>query len=401
MRVGLDLLYLIPGQTGGRETYARELVPAMQRHDPSLELVAFVNRDAGPRLGAELGPRVRAVTLPVSARSRAQWALGELSLVSVAASRARVDVLHSMANFAPPWGRFRRVVTIHDLQYLAVPELLSPANRLATSALVSLAARRAQRIVAVSSAGADEIVSGLRIARARIDVVPNGVRLPPVVAAPGALTPSAAAAAGLTPSPSSASPSPSPSEDLLARLRPDARPLALAVATHLPHKNLPALIDALALIAPAERPLLAIAGHDTDDGRLQAQAASAGVGEDVRLLGHCTTAELDSLYALAACLVLPTLHEGFGLPVLEAMARSLPVACSDIPALREVGGSAALYFDPRSPSQIASAISELIADTGLAGRLRELGRAQAAHFSWEEAALGTLACYRRALESPH
>ncbi|HEY3959500.1 MAG TPA: glycosyltransferase family 1 protein [Solirubrobacteraceae bacterium] len=406
MRVGLDLLYLVPGQTGGRETYARELVPAMLRHDPALELVAFVNRDAGPHLAAELGSRVRAVTLPVSARSRAQWALGELALVSVAASRARVDVLHSMANFAPPFGRFRRVVTIHDLQYRAIPELLSPANRLATSALVSLAARRASRIVAVSSAGADEIAAGLRIARARVDVVPNGVRLPPAAAAPvaatptPAATPTTAAGAGLAPSPSSAPSLPSPSDNLLARLRPDARPLALAVATNLPHKNLPALIDALALIAPTERPLLAIAGHGTDDGRLQAQATAAGVGADVRLLGHCSTAELDSLYTLAACLVLPTLHEGFGLPVIEAMARSLPVACSDIPALREVGGAAALYFDPRSPSQIAAAISELIADTGLAGRLRELGRAQAGRFSWSAAAAGTLACYRRALESP-
>jgi glycosyltransferase involved in cell wall biosynthesis len=382
MRVGLDLLYLVPGQTGGRETYARELIPALADLAPELELVAFVNRDAGPRLAAELGPNVRAVTLPVSARSRAQWALGELSLVSLAARRARVDVLHSLANFAPPWGGFRRVVTIHDLQYRVVPELLTPANRLATSALVSLAAHRAQRIIAVSSAGADEIVSGLRIARARVDVVPNGVRLPP-------------SSSPLSPSPSSP---PSPTDDLLARLRPDGRPLALAVATHLPHKNLPALLDALALIAPAERPLLAIAGHDTDDGRLQAQATAAGIGEDVRLLGHCSTDELDALYELAACLVLPTLHEGFGLPVIEAMARSLPVACSDIPALREVGSSAALYFDPRSPSQIAAAIAELISDTGLAGRLRELGRVQAAGFSWAAAAAGTLACYRRALE---
>jgi glycosyltransferase involved in cell wall biosynthesis len=396
MRVGLDLLYLVPGQTGGRETYARELIPALIDLAPELELVAFVNRDAGPRLAAELGPRVRAVTLPVSARSRAQWALGELALVSVAASRARVDVLHSMANFAPPWGRFRRVVTIHDLQYRAVPELLSPANRLATSALVSLAARGTRRIIAVSAAGADEIAAGLRIARERIDVVPNGVRLPPTAAAPGAST--SAALATLTPSPPSAPSLPSPSDDLLARLRPDARPLALAVATNLPHKNLPALVEALALIAPAERPLLTLAGHDTDDGRLQAQATAAGVGDDVRLLGHCSTAELDSLYALAACLVLPTLHEGFGLPVIEAMVRSLPVACSDIPALREVGGSAALYFDPRSPAQIAAAITELIADTGLAGRLRELGRVQAARFSWVAAAAGTLACYRRALE---
>jgi glycosyltransferase involved in cell wall biosynthesis len=372
MRVGLDLLFLIPGETGGREAYARELVPALLEQAPELELVAFVNEDAGARLAGELARGVRVVVVPVSARSRAQWALGELALVSVAARRARVDLLHSMANFAPAWGSFRRVVTIHDLQYRALSELLSWPVRTATSGLVSLAARRASRIIAVSSAGAQEIVSGLGVERERIDVVPNGVR------------PRPEAAAG---------------DGAREHYALNERQIALAVATNLPHKNLPALVEALALIAPAERPLLVIAGHGTDDAELQAEADAAGVAADVRLLGQLSTAELDSLYATATCLVLPTLHEGFGLPVLEAMARSLPVACSDIPALREVGGAAALYFDPRSPTQIAAAISELIADSGLAARLRELGRVQASAFSWSAAAEGTLASYRRALES--
>ena len=158
MRVGLDLLYLVPGETGGRETYARELVPALLELLPELELVAFVNRDAGRRLALELGDGVGAVVVPVSARSRPQWAIGELALVSAAAQRARVEVLHSMANFAPAWGRFRRVVTIHDLQYRAVPELLSWPTRAATSALVSLGARAADRIIAVSASGREEMV---------------------------------------------------------------------------------------------------------------------------------------------------------------------------------------------------------------------------------------------------
>jgi len=370
MRVGLDLLYLVPGETGGRETYARELVPALLERSPELELVAFVNRDAGPRLAGELGGGVRAVVVPVSARSRLQWAVGELALVSLAARRARVELLHSMANFAPAWGPFRRVVTIHDLQYRAVPDLLSWPMRTGTSALVSLAARRADRIVAVSAAGREEIVAGLGVERERIDVVPNGVRPPPA-------TPSTAG--------------------VRERHRLGQRPVALAVATNLPHKNLPVLIDALALMSSEERPVLVMAGHGTDDGTLQARAAAAGVAEDVRLLGGRSTEELDSLYALADCLVLPTLHEGFGLPVLEAMARSLPVACSDISALREVAGEAALYFDPRSPAQIASRIAELVADAELAERLRELGRARAAGFSWAAAAAGTLASYRAAL----
>jgi glycosyltransferase involved in cell wall biosynthesis len=373
MRVGLDLLYLVPGETGGRETYARELVPALLRHfSCDLELVAFVNRDAGPRLAAELGDGVRAVVVPVSARSRAQWALGELALVSMAARRARVELLHSMANFAPAWGPFRRVVTIHDLQYRAVPELLSAPARTATSALMSLAARGAHRVIAVSAAGAEEIVVGLGVERERIDVVPNGVRAAPLAPA---------------------------TDGLRERHRLGRRPVVLSVATDLPHKNLPVLIDALATMRSAQRPLLVFVGHGTDAGALRARASAAGVADDVRLLGGRSTEELDSLYALADCLVLPTLHEGFGLPALEAMARSVPVLCSDIPALREVAGDSALYFDPHAPGQIAARIAEVISEAGPAERMRARGRARAAGFSWAAAAEGTLRSYRRALES--
>lgn len=373
MRVGLDLIYLIPGETGGRETYARELVPALLAQDPPLELVAFVGRDGAAELAGAWGPRVETVLLPVSARRRSQWALGELGLVALAAQRARVELLHSMANFAPPWGRFRRVVTIHDLQYRAVPEQLSPATRLLTGALIALAARRADRVLAVSQAGAEELVAGLHVGRERIDVVPNGVRPPPQSVPPQELA------------------------SARERCGAGARQLVLTVATHLPHKNLVSLIDALATIDGAERPLLVLAGHGTDDGRLLAHAAALGARDDVRALGACSTQQLEALYAIADCLALPTLHEGFGLPVVEAMARSLPVACSDIPALREVAGPAARYFDPRQPRQIAEALRALLGEPGLAERLAALGRERARAFSWSSAAASTLASYRRAL----
>jgi glycosyltransferase involved in cell wall biosynthesis len=371
MRVGLDLLYLVPGETGGRESYARELVPAMLAAEPQLELIALVNRDAGAQLARELGSGVRAVVVPVSARSRAQWAAGELALVALAARRARVQLVHAMANFGPAWGGFRRVVTIHDLQYRATPELLSPLARAATHMLVSLAARGAERIIAVSEAGREELMGELGVARERIDVVPNGVRA----------APAAPSLAGLR-----------------ERHRLGDRDVVLTVATNVPHKNLPVLIEALASISPQRRPVLMLAGHGTDDGSLERRAIAAGVAEDVRLLGACSTQELDSLYALADCLALPTLHEGFGLPVLEAMARGLPVACSDIPALREVAGSAAAYFDPRSPAAVAARTGELLADRQLAQRLRREGLQRAAQFSWRRSAQGTLASYRRALE---
>jgi len=372
MRVGLDLLYLIPGETGGREAYARELVPAMLDQMPALELIAFHSRDLDARLVEELGEGIRAVRVPVSTRSRAQWACGELALVSLAARKERVELLHSPANFAPPWGPFRRIVTIHDLQYRAVPELLSTPARAATHALVSLAARGADRIIAVSAAGGEEIAAGLGVERAKIDVIPNGVR-PPATGADGG--------------------------DARERYRLGERPVVLTVATNLPHKNLPVLFEALALIPPEGRPVLAIAGHGTGDPELHAAASASGVGPDVRLLGGRSTIELDSLYAVAACLVLPTLHEGFGLPVLEAMARSVPVACSDIAALREIGGAAALYFDPHDPSEIAAKIDVLLANPGVAHRICELGRARAKQFSWSSAAALTLDSYRRALNA--
>jgi glycosyltransferase involved in cell wall biosynthesis len=373
MRVGLDLLYLTPGQTGGRESYARELVPALLERAPELELVAFVNRDAGAQLAAELGDAVKAVVLPVSERSRIQWATGELALVSVAAARQRVELVHSLANFAPAWGPFRRIVTIHDLQYKALPELLSWPMRTGTSALISLAAHRARRIIAVSAAGRDEIVAGLGVEPERIDVVPNGVRT--AARAPG----------------------PSAIADLREGLQLGTRQVVLAVASNLAHKNLPALLHALALIEAPERPALVIAGHASDDGNLAQHAELLGIAPDVRLLGHCSTEDLESLYALAACLALPTLHEGFGLPVLEAMARSLPVLCSDLPALREVAADAALFFDPRIPEQIAEKIREVLTHERLAQELRGRGLVQAAKFSWTAAAEGTLACYRSAV----
>lgn len=371
MRVGLDLLYLLPGETGGRETYVRELVPGLLRCAPELELTAFLNRDTDPAIARELGPRARAVVVPVSARRRWQWAIGEVALVSAAARRARVDVLHSPANFAPGWGSVPRVVTIHDLHYRANPELLSMPMRAGTDVLVRLAARGAARIVTGSEVARTEIVSGLGVDPRRIDVVPHGLRPPP-----------------------------SEVSATLARERHGLgeRPVVLTVATNVPHKNLPALIDAAALIEPGERPTFVLAGHGTDDAALESAVASRRLGEHVRLLGRCSDQELESLYALASCMLLPTLHEGFGLPVIEAMARSVPVLCSDIPVLREVAGQAAGYFDPREPADIAAKLRELLGDEPLASRMRERGRVRAAAFSWSAAARGTLASYRRAID---
>ena len=236
-----------------------------------------------------------------------------------------------------------------------------------------LAARGAHRVIVASNAAADEIVAGLGVERERIDVIPDGAGRGPV--------------GGERPAP----------DELRRRHGLGARAVVLCPASNLPHKNLPALVAALALVAPAARPVLVLCGHGTDAPALRERARAAGVGDDVRGLGSVEPAELDGLYALAWCVALPTLHEGFGLPVLEAMARGVPVACSDLPVLREVAGPAAAYFDPRAPADIAATIERLLGSAAFAANLRRLGEIRAAGFSWALAAEATLASYRRAL----
>ncbi len=371
MRLGVNLLFLIPGSTGGRETYARQLLTAMFEIEPALAATAFVNRDGGSFV-RELRTSMRIVRLPVSARRPEQWAAGELLLLPGAAARARVEILHSMANFGPATGPFRRVLTIHDLQYRAVPELLPRARLAGTAALLELAARRSDRIITVSQFSRHQLMAELGIRSDLIEVIRNGVG-----------TPSGGLILG--------------EADLRARHQLDARQIVLSVASDLPHKNLDILLDALTCIAPDRRPVLVFVGPDTDGRRLGSAARSAGVERDVRLLGFIAPEELEGLYRIAACVVLPSLYEGFGLPVLEAMSRGVAVACSDIPALREVAADAALLFSPRCPSQVAATIERLVVDRALAERLGAAGRDRAAGFSWTRAAQETLACYRRVL----
>ena len=121
---------------------------------------------------------------------------------------------------------------------------------------------------------------------------------------------------------------------------------------------------------------------------------------DVRFLGWTSPGDVEGLFAIAGAFVFPSFYEGFGLPVLEAMARGVPVACSDRASLPEVAGDAALLFDPDDPGAIARAIERLLADRSEAERLRDAGRARAARFTWSRAAELTLASYERALAMP-
>ena len=369
--IGLDLLYLAPGDTGGMETYARALVPLLPAAMPDARFTVFAGRELAEEWrAAPWDPRIRLVALPVSSATRIVRTAAQQTVVAGAALRAGVDLLHSLGNIAPLAGVPRRVVTVHDVIFLRHPETTSGFLTAGIKALVPAVVRRATRIVADSEATASDLDALLGVARSKVDVVPLG---------PGA--PSSVAPMG--------------EAELRASLGLGDLPLVLSVSARRPHKNLARLIEAMALVPGAA---LALPGYPSPfDDELRGVAAAAGVADRVHLCSWVGEAELEGLYRSATCLAFPSLAEGFGLPVLEAMVRSLPVACSALSALPEVAGDAALLFDPRSTEAIAGAVRALLDDEALRARLVERGLAQAARFSWDRTARDTVASYRRTL----
>jgi glycosyltransferase involved in cell wall biosynthesis len=372
MHVGLNLVYLVPGYTGGTETYAQELIPELVEAAPEVRFTAFVNREAAAESARPWGELIPAITVPVRARNRIEWVRGEQLLLPAMAERAGVDLVHSLGNTAPAWGHFRRVVTIHDLAYRLAPEAHLGILGFGMRVLVPLAARRSDRIIVDATSTRDDVDRLLRVEPSNVDVVPLGLG-----AARRAM--------------------PMPEAELRAKLDIAEERIVLCVAAKRPHKNLMRLLSALALIPSEHRPTLVLPGYRTaHEDELRTRAAELGVDGCVRFLDWVGPSELEGLYAAASCFVFPSLLEGFGLPVLEAMVRGLPVACSGNGALAEVAGDAALRFDPHSETEIAAAIERLLVDHAEAERLRAAGRQRAATFTWAATAAATLSAYARA-----
>jgi glycosyltransferase involved in cell wall biosynthesis len=358
------------------EIAARELIPALLSQAPrGMRFTAFVNREAAAA-GGPWGELLPAVTVPVHARSRVQWVLGEQALLPRLAARAGVDLVHSLASTAPFYGRFRRVVTVHDLIYARYPEAHAGLRAKGMQLLVPAAARRSHRVIADSQSTAEDLVRLVRVEASSIDVVPLGLGS---VQREPALDEAA----------------------VRAKFAIGSREVLLSLSAKRPHKNLAALIGALARIPAGRRPLLVLAGYPTFyEHELRARASAAGVAADVRFAGWLVGREVEGLWAIARAFVFPSLYEGFRLPVLEAMARGVPVACSNASSLPEVAGDAALLFDPHDESEIAAALQRVLGDEALRARLRTSGQERAREFTWERSARLTLETYARALGPP-
>jgi glycosyltransferase involved in cell wall biosynthesis len=370
-RVGINALFLEP-RMGGLDAYVRFLLPELVRLAPEVDFIVYCSGGGRAYLEQEgWGQQVELVTPPLIGR-RGLKAVGELTLLGAIAGR-RVDLLHSVALTAPLRTAAVNVVTLADVTWIVAPDPGEAATVRLWRIVVPPVARRADRVIVLSQAGAEDVVKYLHVPRERIDITPL--------------------AAGTRDRQA-----PTPEAELRARLGLGAGPVILSVSAKKVHKNLERLVRAMALVVERQPDaVLVLPGNPTQHEQdLRALAGELGLGANVSFPAYVDAADLEGLYTLARCFVFASVNEGFGIPLLEAMRRGVPVACSRASALPEVAGDAARYFDPHSVLDIGAALLELLEDRALASRLVALGSAREATFTWEASARATLESYERA-----
>jgi len=372
LRIAIDAS-AVPQRMAGAAVYTYQLVRALAALPGDQRLVVF----ARPGLFDDLaGDRLRVEHVrPMGRAMRLGW---EQALLPLQLRRERIDVLHSPHHHTPvaarlASGRLRRVVTFHDVTFLLLPERYPLIRRLYMSSVTRASARAADAFIAPSQAVRNDVVRKLGLPADRVSVIPEAAA-PAYAPADGAAMASLRQRYGL------------PNRYLLS------------VGSLEPGKNRARLIEAYARLhhEGIDVPLM-VAGQRAwnYEGDFEL-VRRLGLDQQVRFLGYVPDEDLPALYSGALLLAFPSLYEGFGLPVLEAMACGTPVLTSNVSATAEVAGDAALLVDPRSVDALTSALGRLLTDDALRAELRRRGLARAAEFSWERTARETLTVYEQA-----
>ncbi|HEY3096374.1 MAG TPA: glycosyltransferase family 1 protein [Acidimicrobiia bacterium] len=383
MRVALNLEQLLQPAPGGIGRYTAELarlLPTLPaRNADTVTVVPFVARHRRAHIEARLREFGLEDLDPVALRLPRPllydaWHLLRRPRLERSRRLRDVDVVHAPSVAVPPKERVPLVVTAHDAAPLIFPETYPRRGRRFHEQGLAAAADRADIVITVSHASADELVAHTAIERDRIRVVPNGVDLQ---------------LAG---------------EDEVAEIRRrfdlGDKPYVFWIGSLEPRKNVGLLVDAFAQWAartdlPHQLVLAGPAGWLEDESAVLRPARP--LGDRVRTLGRVGDPALRALYRGADVFAFPSRHEGFGIPVVEAMAQETPVLAADIPALREVAAGAAVLRSPDDTDAWVAALDNLFHDADERARLGAAGRRRAQHYSWARCADETRAVYREVI----
>ena len=358
IHIGVNALYLIPGGVGGTEIYLRSLLQALADIDQENRYTIFTNRETGPNL-VPSRPNFHFAPQDISAGNRPARIIWEQIMLPFNAARQGVQVLFNPGFTAPVFTTCPNVTVFHDLQHKRHPEHFRWFDLPVWRLMLYAAVHRSRRIIAVSSATADDLVHFYKLPFKQIDVVPHGV---------------------------------DPHFFSLASERKLIEPIILCVSTLHPHKNLDTLLRAFALFRTAHpnyRLIIAgLRGFFAEE--LERLRAELSLSESVTFTGWIPREAIYQLFREASAFVYPSRFEGFGMPILEALAAGIPSACSHIEPMKSIAGEAALQFDPTSAEVICAALESLTSSESVRQRLTEAGPIRAAEFSWHAAAHATL-----------
>jgi glycosyltransferase involved in cell wall biosynthesis len=358
MRIGWDLTTLCMPATGiGR--YTRETLYATARARPDWEFVAvsFAGGEGTARLRASIGEMPSNIEhrhIKVPGARFLRRGISSAPIPMLEAITGKVDAFVDSEWFHPKQASGKRVSIVYDLGPLLHPEWVDEQTRRFHLRTIDSLKRRADRIVCISEATAGDVVRELGVERERISIVYPGVDEAFFDAKP------------------------SPPAIL------GGAPYVLAVGTLNERKNLGVLIDAFAELAKREREvrLVIVGSPDRDAERIRQRIHEQGIESRTVLLGFASDAELPGIVAGASLLVFPSLFEGYGMPVTEAMAGGTPVIASSDPSIDEAAGGTAMRFDPRDAHALADALGKVLRSEGERRRLTAAGRAFAETRRW-------------------
>jgi len=367
LRIGINALYLIPGKVGGSEIYLRNLLRQFNALAGAHDFVIFVNRESAG-VFETIAPQVKVVECPVRAENRPARILWEQLALPFQTLKYRLDLLFSAGMTAPFLSPVPSYVMIYDLQHVNMPQNFSWWYLIFLKGIIYLSAKTADGVLTLSEKSRRDIIRHYGIKDEKVSMT--------YLAA---------------------------DENIFFRHSPEEvaavrnkynlpERFILYIASSLPHKNYQRLLEAYKRVKETQAgvKLVLIGARDYGFEAIERKIEELGIGDDVVFLGWLPFGDIPAIYSAAEVFVFPSLHEGFGLPVIEAFACGTPVVCSEVEPVTEVAGGAALLVNPMNTGEMADRMCAVLGDAGLRERLIRDGFKRAAEFSWEKTARDTL-----------